>query len=137
GLVLRNNSSTGGMDVYQKLVNKYMKVPFSIAVYVTDGIIILIGMLIKFDSGVFAIISMIISAILIEKVAVAGRNSYTVLIITNKAEDIKAEIFKYLDRGLTRVKALGGYTNQEKDMIICSIGRQQIYDMKEIIKEVD
>src|SRR5690606_37979609 len=116
GLVLRYNSSTGGMDVYQKLVNKYLKVPFSVAVYITDGIIILFGMLISVQNGLFAVMSMLITGLVIEKVAVAGRSSYTALIITNKTEEIKQQIFDKLDRGLTKVRVVGGYTNQDKDM---------------------
>src|SRR5690606_32579519 len=113
GLVLRYNSSTGGMDVYQKLVNKYLKVPFSIAVYVTDGIIILFGMFLNFQNGLFAVISMLITGLLIEKVAIAGRSSYTALIITNKTDQIKAVIFSKLDRGMTKVRVVGGYTDHE------------------------
>jgi uncharacterized membrane-anchored protein YitT (DUF2179 family) len=137
GCVLRYNASTGGMDVYQKMVNQYLKVPFSVAVYITDGIIVLIGMALNIQTGVFAIISLVLSAVLIDKVAVAGRNSYTVLIITKKADAIKEKIFEKLDRGLTKVKAIGGYTGEEKDMIICSISRQQLYDLKEFVREID
>lgn len=137
GLVLRYNSSTGGMDVYQKLVNKYLKVPFSIAVYVTDGIIILFGMFLNFQNGLFAVISMLITGLLIEKVAIAGRSSYTALIITKKTDQIKELIFEKLDRGMTKVRVVGGYTDHEKDMIICSIYRQQVYDLKQIILSVD
>lgn len=137
GLVLRYNSSTGGMDVYQKLVNKYLRVPFSVAVYVTDGIIIMFGMFLNLQNGLFAVISMLITGLLIEKVAVAGRSSYTALIITKKTDEIKELIFNKLDRGMTKVRVVGGYTDHEKDMIICSIYRQQVYDLKEIILSID
>ena len=54
GLVLRYNATTGGMDVIQKIVNKYLKVPFSVAVYVTDGLVIILGAFLSLQNGLFA-----------------------------------------------------------------------------------
>ena len=43
GIALKNNGSTGGMDVIQKIMSKYMKVPYSITMYFTDWVIVFLS----------------------------------------------------------------------------------------------
>lgn len=136
-VVLRTGATTGGMDVYQKLINKYLKIPFTTAMYFTDGLVIIIGMTLSLQNGLFAILSILMMTGIIEKVSIIGRSAYAILIITEKAEPIKMRIFSEIDRGLTRAKVTGGYSNQEKEMVITTVTRQELYQLKEIILDVD
>lgn len=137
GIVLRCGATTGGMDVYQKMINKFFKVPFTFAMYITDGLIILIGMTVSLQNGLFAIISILMMTMIIEKTAVIGRSAFAILIITDHGEKIKDRIFKDIDRGLTRAKVTGGYSNKEKEMVITTVTRQELYQLKEIILDED
>lgn len=137
GLVLRNNSTTGGMDIYQRMLQKAAKIPFAWAVYITDGLVISLGMLVSIQNGMFGLMSLFISAFVLERVAVAGRNSYTVLIVTDFAELMKQHIFEIMNRGLTRIKAIGGYSNLDKEMILCTVSRSQVYMLKTIVSQTD
>lgn len=137
GLVLRYNATTGGMDVFQKMINKYLKVPFSVAVYLTDGIVILIGAYLSIQNGLFAILSMLITALMIEKTAILGRSAFALMIITKKHEEIKQAIYARIDRGVTRIRVVGGYSGIEKELILTTMSRQQLYTAKEFITEID
>lgn len=137
GIVLRYNATTGGMDIYQKMINKYLKVPFSVAVYVTDGLIILFGMFISFQNGLFAVLSMLLTAYMIEKTAVFGRSSFALLIITEKHEEIQKAIFEQIDRGVTRLKAIGGYSGNPKELVITTVTRQELYHAKDFVTLID
>lgn len=137
GLVLRFNATTGGIDVYQKIINRYLKVPFSVAVYLTDGIIILFGMLISFQNGLFAIMAMLITAHMITRTAIFGRSAFALLIITNHPEPIKKAVLEEIDRGLTHMKVTGGYSNQDKELIITTVNRQQLFEIKALITSLD
>lgn len=137
GIVLRYNATTGGMDVFQKVINKYLKVPFSVAVYLTDGIVILIGAYLSIQNGLFAILSMLITALMIEKTAVLGRSAFALMIITKKHDEIKQAIYERVDRGVTRIRVVGGYSGVEKELILTTMSRQQLYTAKEFITEID
>jgi len=137
GFVLRFNATTGGIDVFQKAINKYLKVPFSVAVYVTDGIIIVLGMLVNFESGIFAIFTMFVTTVMINKTAIMGRSAYALLIISEKTEEIKKTILHDIERGLTFLKATGGYTLREKEIVITTVSRQELYYLKDKITELD
>jgi len=137
GIVIRNNATTGGMDVVQHIMHKYLNIPFSTAMYITDGIIIGIAMIINFQLGLYAVGSMIISGILVDRLSIEGKAGYTVFIVTSFTEKIQEQIYEKLERGITRVKVIGGYSKQEKDMIICTVDRAQLYNFKRIIKLTD
>jgi uncharacterized membrane-anchored protein YitT (DUF2179 family) len=137
GIVIRNNATTGGMDVVQHIMHKYLNIPFSTAMYITDGIIIGIAMIINFQLGLYAVGAMIISGILVDRLSIEGKAGYTVFIVTSFTEKIQEQIYEKLERGITRVKVIGGYSKQEKDMIICTVDRAQLYTFKRIIKLTD
>jgi uncharacterized membrane-anchored protein YitT (DUF2179 family) len=137
GMVLRSNATTGGMDIVQNIMNKFLHIPFSTAMYITDGIIIFIAMLIDFQLGLYAVGAMLISGLIIDRLAIEGKSGYTAFIVTSKSEEIQKEIFDKLERGVTKVKVIGGFSKKEKDMIICTVDRVQLYSFKLIIKKTD
>ena len=137
GMVLRSNATTGGMDIVQNIMNKYFHIPFSTAMYITDGIIIFIAMMIDFQLGLYAVGAMLISGMIIDRLAIEGKSGYTAFIVTNFSDAIQKEIFEKLERGVTKVKVVGGFTKKEKDMIICTVDRVQLYNFKLIIKQTD
>jgi uncharacterized membrane-anchored protein YitT (DUF2179 family) len=137
GVVIRNNATTGGMDVMQRIMSKYLNIPFSLAMYITDGIVIFIAMLIDFQLGLYAVGAMIIASLLVDRLSIEGRSGYTVFIVTNFGAELQKSIYEKLDRGITKVKVIGGFSKQDKEMIICTVDRQQLYYFKQIIKEKD
>ncbi|MFA6800910.1 MAG: YitT family protein [Acholeplasmataceae bacterium] len=136
-VVIRNNATTGGIDVIQKIVSKYLKIPFHLSVYIIDGTIILIALFVNFQLGLYAFGSMLLSGIIINYLSIEGTSGFTVFIVTDKIDIIQAQIYEKLDRGLTISKVVGGFSREDKDMIICTVDRLQLYTFKEIIKEND
>jgi len=137
GIVIRNNATTGGIDVIQNIMHKYLHISFSTAMYITDGIIIFIAMLIDFQLGLYAVGSMMISGILIDRLSIEGMAGYTVFIVTDHTEMMQQKIYEKLERGITKVKVVGGYSKQDKEMIVCTVDRAQLYIFKHIIKQTD
>lgn len=138
GLVFKNNATTGGTDVIQKILYEKLKVPYSAAIYLTDGVIIALGLyFFGVDSTYFAIIALVISGTVVDKVILSGRAGYTLFIVTNEYHNLKEQIYLKLDRGITKASVVGGYSETERDMIICTITKNQLYHLKSIIFDVD
>lgn len=137
GVVLRHNATTGGIDVVQNIMHKYLHMPFSTAMYLTDGAIILIAMIINFQLGLYAVGSMMISGLLIDRLSIEGKAGYTVFIVTDHPDLMQQKIYDRLERGITKMRVIGGYSKQEKEMIICTVDRAQLYIFKNIIKNTD
>lgn len=145
GLVFKNNATTGGTDVIQTILHKKMKIPYSVAIFIIDGVVILSGLFVLGKGNIlngiepmfYAIIALSVSGYVVDKVMISGRSGYTVFIVTNEYHSLKEAIYLTINRGVTKVPAVGGYSESEKDMMICTISRNQLYSLKQIISEID
>jgi uncharacterized membrane-anchored protein YitT (DUF2179 family) len=140
GMVFNNNTTTGGMDIVQKIINKYLKVPYSVAIYLTDGIIVILGLLaFNVEVVLYGVLSVFLIGLVVDKIIFNGRSGFTAFIITSPAyeEKVKNAIINDLDRGLTKVRVTGGYTDKERSLIICTIARNQTFDLKDYVLRHD
>lgn len=138
GLCFRNNATTGGIDVIQKIIEKYFKIPFSKTLIVTDGIIIAIGLFVfKFEITFYALIAIGYMGYFVDKISIGGHSTRTVYIITKKPLEIKDTIYNNLNRGVTFDKVNGGYSGDDYTMVICTLSKSESYKLRELIIEID
>ncbi len=147
GIAIKNNGSTGGMDVFQKIMSKYMKVPMSVTMYFTDWVIVLLAGFIIRETGftyiyqienvVWGSIGVLIQAYIIDWICLSARSRRTVYVITDNPESIKELIYKELDRGVTFSKVTGAYTNIERTMVICTMDKNEAYRITSMISEFE
>lgn len=139
GLAIRNGSSTGGVDIIQKILLKYCKIPFSVSLIIIDGSIVLASGI--YFQNIFVIlygaIFIFVSGYVMDSIIFSGFNARCVNIVTTKPEEIKEQIFAILGRGITIISAKGGYTGQDKTILVCVMHNQEFYKMKEIIRTID
>lgn len=139
GLTIRNGSSTGGVDIIQKILLKYCKIPFSISLIIIDGTIVCASGIYFHNAFVilYGAIFIFVSGYVMDSIIFSGFNARCVNIVTTKPEEIKEQIFKILGRGITIVAAKGGYTGNDKTILVCVMHNQEFYKMKEIIRNID
>lgn len=145
GLVLKQGGTTGGTEVPQKILYKYFHMPFSISLILVDGVIILLGailindgeQIIDFHSVLYAIIFVYLSGMVMDQIVFSGFNSRAVHIISSKNEEIKKRILEDFERGVTQIRIVGGYTNEEKTKLVCILSSNEFYKLKGIIQELD
>ena len=147
GLALKNNGSTGGMDVVQKILSKFLKIPFSKTMYLTDWVIVFVtgfiiigtGFTYKFQIAnvIFGISGVIIIGYIADVIALSTTSRRTVYVITTMPEQIKELIYNNLDRGVTFSKVTGGYTGEEYTMVICTMDKNEAYRITNLISEID
>ena len=154
GLAVKNNGSTGGMDVVQKIMSKYMHVPMSITMYLTDWVVVILAgfMLTTIADGVtlreythyyqienvvFGSIGVFIQAYLIDYLCLGAKARRTVYVITNKPDEIKELIYTKMQRGVTFSNVIGGYTNEARTMVICTMDKNEAYRVTGLIAEAD
>ena len=147
GVAIKNNGSTGGMDVFQKIMSKYMKVPMSVTMYFTDWVIVLLAGFVIRDSGftyiyqienvVWGSIGVLIQAYIIDWICLSAKSRRTVYVITDNPNSIKELIYKELDRGVTFSKVTGAYTNIERTMVICTMDKNEASRITSMISEFE
>ncbi len=142
GLVIKYGGTSGGTDIPIRILNKKLKLPLSISIYLVDGIIILLGVFAFYsehgiNAGLYAIITMFISGKVADIVIVGNNSKKAVQIITDFPEKIKKSIYDAVYRGVTEVEIQGGYSKSKKTMLVTVITRQEYYLVRNIIAEID
>lgn len=139
GLVFRAGASTGGMDIPPLILQKYTKVKVHTWIMIIDGLTILLGMA---TFGLNSVLIGLISTYSMSKSmnaiqTLGGQQAKQVFIITDKLEEVLEMILETLDRGATLIDGKGGYTNQEKQLIMTILMTKQYAQLEKTVKEID
>ena len=139
GLVIKHGGSTGGVEVLQKMMFKYLHIPFSMSLYLIDGTIILIGLFVlkNVQLSLYAIVFTYIAGVVIDSVVFSGFNKKAVYIISDKSEDIKNDLLDQMDRGVTSIKVIGEYSKKERSMLLCVLNNGEYIKLRDIIEKYD
>jgi len=130
--------STGGFDVIVLSLKKFLEVKVSISSLMIDTLIIMAGMTtFSLLLGLYGIISIVVSALMIELVFVGFSKTYFVTIISKESLKINAFILQTLERGSTLIPAKGGYSEAAFELIQVAINRSEYFTLKQFIATVD
>lgn len=139
GIVFRNGGSTGGVDILQNVMHKKNHLSYNIAFLLTDGIIVLVGLLFfkNIENFLFSVGVVILSGLIIDNISILGRAGQTLFIVTEKEEAVKQAIFKELDRGTTIIDAKGGYSGKDKKLVICVTSKRELNLIRAVVDKAD
>lgn len=139
GIVIKYGGTTGGTEIPQNILLKYFHIPYSVSLYFFDGIVILLGVVVFKDLSLalYGIVFIFLSGFAVDQVVFSGFNKRAVYIISKQNTEIKNRIIEDIGRGVTRIKIIGGYSNQENEKLICVLSSFEFYRLKGIIKKID
>lgn len=144
GLALKNNGSTGGMDVIQKILSKYLHIPYSKTMYFTDWVIVILSGLVftpvfsyHIEKVIYGIVGVYCIAFLIDTIVLRAKVRRTAYIITDHPVEVRNMIYEKTDRGVTFIDAYGGYTGNKKTMVVCTMEKNEAYKVRECLIEID
>lgn len=138
GIVMREGSSTGGMDIPCMILNKYFRIPLSISVYVIDFVIIAAQMYYHpLEDMLYGIILLLLTSIALDKTTLIGSTKTQVKILSSKTEDLKAAIISEIDRGVTLLKSRGGYLNQESELLLSVVSNREFVKVQRLVRLID
>ena len=60
-----------------------------------------------------------------------------VYIITHKPDEMRDAIYAEIDRGVTKMPAFGGYTGEERLMLMVVVHQTEFTKLKQIIQTID
>ncbi|MCX7904837.1 MAG: YitT family protein, partial [Caloramator sp.] len=138
GIVFNQNASTGGTDIIAKILNKFFHINIGKALLISD-LVVTLGALVTFgaEKGLYALLGVILNGAVIDEVIQGINTVKEVKIISTKNEEIKNFILDELGRGVTIYYARGGFTNEEKEMLVVLLSRREFIRLREFIKEID
>ena len=139
GLVVRAGATTGGSDMAANMLHKllpFLTIP--IILFIIDALVVIIASLrFGIQAGFYALISLYVSTIAMDAVIKGFNTAMQFMIITGAHEKITERIHGELERGVTRLEAVGTYSGKPVGTLICVISKLEVARLKKIVSEED
>ncbi|WP_186580981.1 YitT family protein [Aquibacillus kalidii] len=138
GIVFRGKASTGGIDLAAQIFHKFFPLPLGVCVALFDGMIVLTATLVfSVEQGLYALIALFVTSRTIDFVQVGLNTSKNVMIITDQVEEVRRVLLDDIDRGVTVLNGTGGYTDEERKVLMCVVAQNEFSKVKQIVRHVD
>ncbi|MDE6998521.1 MAG: YitT family protein [Oscillospiraceae bacterium] len=138
GLLMRVGSSSGGTDVVNLVLHKWTHMPVSVAVYVTD--IVILGLQALYSNPeqiLFGIVLLVVETIALDRLMLLGQSQIQIFVVSGKYEEIRKKCLTELQAGITMVCIETGLTGQSQRGVLCVIPPRKLYAAQEMIQAID
>ncbi|MBQ1235529.1 MAG: YitT family protein [Oscillospiraceae bacterium] len=138
GLVIRAGASTGGMDIPPLILEKKLRIPVSVSMYCFDFVILVPQMFFRpVENVLYGIILVFIYTIVLDKMLILGKSKTELKIVSSEYEAICAAILKEVDRGVTLMRAEGGYTGCKTKLVFSVVSNRELIKVEKLVHEID
>lgn len=139
-VIYMRGSSTGGADFLIMSVKKLRPhLSLGQVTMVLDLLIILLGWPVfgDMDSVLYGIVAAFATSLIIDKVMYGMGAGKLVQIITNDGSAVANAISESTERGSTLIRAVGSYTGQDRDVLLCACSKSEAYKVRAAAHRVD
>ncbi|WP_053831961.1 YitT family protein [Paraclostridium bifermentans] len=140
GIVLKMDASTGGTDLIALMLNRaFPSVPLSKFMVILDGMVVIsAGIASKnLETALYSGVALYIIVKIVDAIVSGLNYSKAFMIISNESDILRDGITKELDRGVTFLQGKGGYTNEDKNVLLVVVSKKQEVHLKKVIKNID
>lgn len=138
GLVIKNNASTGGMDIPPLVLNKKMGLSVSMTMYAFDfGILILQMVYTNIEMVLYGIVLVLCYTVVLDKVLLIGQSQIQVMIVSEKHETISSRIISDIDRTTTLLNATTGYKKYPYPVVMCVLSKRELHRLNALVNSID
>ena len=138
GLVFKGNASTGGTDLLAQIITKFTGLTLGTSVLFIDGVIAVSAAIVfDLEKGLYALIGLYVTTKTIDIVQLGFSQSKMVYIITRKETEVRDAIYKEVNRGITKLPAYGGYTGEERPVLMVVVYQTEFTKLKQVLKAID
>lgn len=140
GLIMRRGGTTGGSEVISRLFEKkYPHMSVGNLILCVDAVVISISAVVygALENAMYAVVFVFISSQIIDRVVYGDRSGKMVMILSKKQPEISAAIMEQVNRGVTLLKAQGGYSGEDQNMMLCVLRRNEVFRLRQVVFAVD
>lgn len=138
GLVFRGRGSTGGLDVAAQILHRLTGIRLGLSVAVLDGMVIAsAGLFISLENALYALIGLFVTSKTIDFVQTGVQTSKAAFIISKNPQLVSDAILHDLDRGLTRLQGVGGYTGEDRPVLLVVVAQNEVMRLKLLVRDAD
>lgn len=131
-------ASGGGTDIVAMILKKYTTIDIGTALLISDVAIVALSF-IAFDvrTGLFSVCGLLAKSIFVDRTMDQMRLCKYFTIISSDPEPICDFIQNVLNRSTTLYNAEGGYSHENKKVILCALDRRQAVILQRFIRQTD
>lgn len=138
GIVIRSGASTGGMDIPPLILQKTVRIPVSVSMYVFDFCILLSQALFRPSENIlYGILLILVYTIVLDKMLLLGTSRTEIKVISEKSSEIRDAILTHIDRGVTMLDGESGYLHNKTQLILSIISNRELPKLEKIIHAID
>lgn len=139
GLIFRFKGNTAGTALAAAIINRLFGISVGQSLLLADFFVIAFaGVAFKSaELALYGLISLYVTAQIVDLVQEGPSTSKAFWIMSGKADDVSSAILKDLDRGVTFFQGKGGYTGQQRDMLLCVVDTSEVTRLKDLIRKID
>ncbi|HHY73189.1 MAG TPA: YitT family protein [Bacillus bacterium] len=139
GIIFRYGGTTGGVDIIARLVNKYIGWSMGKTMFLFDACVIITSLIfyLSYREAMYTLVLVFVGAKVIDFMQEGAYSAKGATIISVKNAEIAKQILEDMGRGVTVLKGMGSFTGEERNVLYCVVGRNEIVKLKSIINNVD
>ena len=133
-------SSSGGIDFLALTIKKKKPhITIGIITMLIDLAVILLGVPVfgDIDSVLYGVLATFVATVVIDKILYGIGAGTLAVIVTGKGKETAKRIAEAVDRGVTSLNAVGAYTGQERDVLLCACSKAEAYMIRAAVREAD
>ena len=131
-------ASTGGTSIIGRIIQKYFHIGYGMSNFSVDATVTILAMFsFGIELALVGLLSVYFTGFLTDKLIDGFYSSKQVMIITSQKDLVINYILKDFDRGCTILKAVGGYSGAERDILLVILDRRQFIALRKFLKEND
>ena len=138
GIVMRVGASTGGVDVLNLCMHKWLHWPVSVCVWLCDFLVL--GGQALFSDGeaiLYGILALILESIVLDRVMLLGKAQLQIFAVTQHYAVLRRRLLTELHTGVTMVNIETGCLGETQQGILCVISPRRLHAVTELLQSVD
>lgn len=139
GLILRGGATTGGTDMAARVVHRFLPfVSVGMFLFLIDCMVVIAaGFCFDVMKALYALICIYVNGRVVDMVMLGMSKNKACFIMTEKWENVTQRILRDMDRGVTQLMARGGYSGNERPVVLCVLSPQEVARLKDIVHQED
>ncbi|GEP18685.1 YitT family protein [Pediococcus argentinicus] len=138
GVVYRFGGTTGGTDVIARIFEKRRGIPMGRTLFALDAVVLTISLCyIDVLHMMYTLLAAYVFSRIVTFTQVGAYTARGLLIISPHNEQIAQALMDELERGATFLHMQGAYSHEEREMVYCVIGPNELNVAKRIIDRID
>ena len=139
-LILLRGATTGGVDILAKIINcRFRHLTVGRVILIMDAAVVALAAFVygNIESALYSSVSLYASSVIMDKMLYGGDKGKLIYIVSLKYKEICKEINSTLKRGVTVLSARGGYTDEERQLLLCVVRVHEVSAVYSILDKID